>query len=336
MTKRILVTGGTGFIAGWAIIELLKRGFAVRTTIRSPDREPLVRVGVASQVKANDRLEFAIADLTRDEGWDAAVAGCDHVLHIASPLGREAPGDRDALVEPARGGALRVLRAAVSAGVERVVMTSAAATARVRGAEAVSTEAMWADPDDPLLDPYRRSKILAERAAWAFMEKDGDGTSLTTILPGAVFGPLLPGYEPGSVWVIGNLLDGKPPRLLNLGLSVVDVRDLAAAHVAALTAAEAPGERFLCTGHFLWMPEIARMLRDGLGDAGARVPAKVLPDWLVGPLSLFMPQLRMFRHDIGQRRDADNGKARRALGFDPRPAQETLIDCAHSLLDSEG
>jgi dihydroflavonol-4-reductase len=331
MTKRILVTGGTGFIAGWAIVELLRQGYVVRTTIRSQVSEAKVRAGVASQVEANDQLDFAIADLTRDEGWDAAVAGCDHVLHIASPLGREAPTNRDALVEPARGGALRVLRAAVAAGAGRVVMTSAAATARVRGSDAVSTEAMWADPDDPLLDPYRRSKILAERAVWAFMAEAGGRTSLTTILPGAVFGPLLQSYEPGSVWVIGNLLGGKPPRLLNLGLSVVDVRDLAAAHVAALTTPDAPGERFLCTGHFLWMPEIARMLRDGLGDAGARVPTKVLPDWLVGPLSLFMPQLRMLRHDLGQRRDADSSQARRVLGFDPRSPQAILVECARSL-----
>jgi nucleoside-diphosphate-sugar epimerase len=331
MDETVLVTGGTGFIAGWAIVELLRQGYAVRTTVRTPSREAAVRAGIASQVDPGDRLSFVMTDLMRDEGWEAAAAECRHVLHIASPLGREAPKDRDALIEPARGGALRVLRAAVAAGAERVVMTSAAATARERGSAAASTEAVWADPDDPLLDPYRRSKIVAERAAWEFIGQASGGTSLTTILPGGVFGPLLPGGEPGSVWVVKNLLEGKPPRLLNLGLSIVDVRDLAAAHVTALTAPEAPGERFLCTGHFLWMPEIAAMLREGLGAEGAQVPNKVLPDWLVAPLSLFMPALRMFRHDIGQRRDADNGKARRVLGFHSRPPQETLVDCARSL-----
>jgi nucleoside-diphosphate-sugar epimerase len=128
------------------------------------------------------------------------------------------------------------------------------------------------------------------------------------------------------------MLAGKPPRLLNLGLSIVDVRDLASAHVAALTAPQAPGERFLCTGHFLWMVDIARILRDGLGADGARVPNKALPDYLVYLLSLFMPQLRMFRHDIGQRRHADNSKARAILGFDTRQPSETPIDCARSLL----
>ena len=334
MTKTVLVTGGTGFIAGWAMIALLDQGYRVRTTIRRAASELGLRAAIASRTDAGDRLSFAIADLTEDAGWDVAMAGCDHVLHIASPLGREAPTDRDALVEPARGGALRVLRAAVAAGVDRVVMTSAAATARARGSDAISTEAVWADPEDPLLDPYRRSKILAERAAWDFIAQAGGRTSLTTILPGAVFGPLLPGGTPGSVWVIGNLLDGKPPRLINLGFSVVDVRDLAAAHVAALTAAGAPGERFLCTGHFLWMPEIAAILRDGLGADGAKVPAKVLPDPLVRLLALFMPQLRMFLADLGQRREVNTAKARALLGFAPRPARETILDCAESLLVS--
>ncbi|WP_213807457.1 NAD-dependent epimerase/dehydratase family protein [Granulicella sp. dw_53] len=332
MTK-VLVTGGTGFIAGWTIVSLLNEGYEVRTTIRDARRESGLRAAVASQTGATDRLSFAVADLTSDDGWDRAGAACKHVLHIASPLGRDAPRDRDALVEPARGGALRVLKAAVAAGVERVVMTSAAATARKRGSSAVSNETIWADPEDPLLDPYRRSKILAERAAWDFMEKTHGRTTLTTILPGAVFGPPLAKGTQGSVWILGNLLDGKPPRLLNLGLSVVDVRDLAAAHVAALTAPEAPGQRFLCTGHLLWMPEIARILHDGLGPAGSKVPTKVIPDYLVYPLSLFMPKLRMFRHDVGQRRDVDNSKARQVLGFQPRPAADTLLDCAHRLLE---
>lgn len=329
---KVLVTGGSGFIAGWAIVELLRRGYAVRATLRSTAREASVRRGIESQVATEGRLEFAFADLTLDDGWDAAAAGCDHVLHIASPLGRDAPEGRDALVEAALGGTLRVLKAAVAAGAERVVMTSAAATARERGSNARSTEAIWAAPDDPLLDPYRRSKILAERAAWDFIDEARGSTGLTTILPGAVFGPILPGGEQVSVWVVRNLLEGRAPRLLNLGLSIVDVRDLAGAHVAALAAPVAPGERFLCTGHFLWMPEIAKLLRDGLGADGARVPTRMLPDWLVWPLSLAIPQLRMFRSDIGQRRDADNGKAEAVLGFAPRPPSETLLDCARSLL----
>jgi dihydroflavonol-4-reductase len=209
-------------------------------------------------------------------------------------------------------------------------MTSAAATARRRGV-AVSDESVWADPEDPLLDPYRRSKILAERAAWDFIAQADGHTTLTTILPGAVFGPVLPGGDPASVWVIGGLLAGRPPRLLDLGLSVVDVRDLAEAHVAALTAPGAPGERFLATGHFLWMKEIAGILRAGLGKRGAKVPTRVMPNFAVGLLAIFVPQLRMFKVDLGQRRDVDTSKAQQILGFAPRPAEATLIECAQSL-----
>jgi len=332
MGKTVLVTGGTGFVAGWCIVELLRQGYSVRATIRNPARRDLVHRAVSSQIVPGDRLTFAVADLTANDGWEAAMAGCEHVLHIASPLGREAPKDRDALLAAAHDGTLRVLKAAVAAGVQRIVMTSAAATARQRGSQGVSNETIWADPDDPRLDPYRRSKILAERAAWNHMAGVSGPSSLTTILPGAVFGPLLPATEPGSVWVIGNLLQGRPPRLINLGLSVVDVRDLAAAHVAALTAPAAPGKRFLVTGTFLWMAEIASILRNGLGDAADKVPQRVLPNALVRLLALWMPQLRMFRHDLGQRRDVDNSKAKRVLGLVPRPVEETLLDCARSIL----
>lgn len=330
MTKQVLVTGGTGFVASWTIVELLRRGYSVRTTLRDLSKADQVRASIGSQLPIGDRLTFVAADLTKDAGWDDAVRGCDFVLHVASPISRQPKTDEE-MYEAAKGGAVRVLKAASDVGVKRVVMTSAAATARVRGSHATSNESIWADANDPLLDRYRRSKILAERAAWEFIETSGGSTALTTILPGAVFGPLLPGGEESSVWVIKQLLAGKPPRLLNMGLSVVDVRDLAAAHVEALTAPDAPGQRFLCTGHFLWMPDIAKTLREGLGREGRKVPSKVLPDWLVGPMSLFLPQLRAFRHDVGQKRDADNGKARAKLKFDPRPSKDTILDCARSL-----
>ena len=332
MPKTVLVTGGTGFIAGWCIVELLRQGYAVRATLRDPASAEKVRSAIATQIDPGDRLSFAAADLTADAGWDAAMAGCDHVLHVASPLGRDAPRDRDALVAPARDGTLRVLRAAVAAGVDRVVMTSAAATARPpRGSSRVSDETVWADPEDSLLDPYRRSKILAERAAWDFMAESGGATSLTTILPGAVFGPVLANGDPASVWVVGNMLQGRPARLPNLGLAIVDARDLARLHVAALAADEAPGTRFLAAGDFLWMPEIAAILRARLGARAAKVPSRSFPNWMFRLVALFQPQLRMFVGDLGQNRETDTSRARRLLGFAPRPVEQTLVDCAESL-----
>jgi dihydroflavonol-4-reductase len=336
MAETVLVTGGSGFVGGWCIAELLKRGYAVRTTVRSLARADGVRAACAkadgsayAEASADERLQFAVADLTADTGWDAAVAGCDFVLHVASPLGEAA--DRDAFLKPARDGTLRVLAAAVKAGVKRVVMTSAAATARVpKGSSAVSDETVWADPDDPRFDAYRRSKIVAERAAWDFMR--GKGTEFATVLPGAVFGPVLSKEAMSSVRIIGGLLRGAPPRLPRLGFWIVDVRDLAGLHVRAMTAPDAAGERFIGTGDFMWFAYVAKALRDGLGPRAAKVPVREMPDLLVRAVALFNPQLRGLVPELGRRNPVTSDKARRMLGFAPRPAVETIVDCGESFL----
>jgi dihydroflavonol-4-reductase len=331
--QTVLVTGGTGFVAGWCIVELLQRGYAVRTTVRSLSKEQLVRDVVAA-AGANDRLLTCCAvDLTNDEGWDEAVAGCAYVLHVASPLGGGDSRDVNALVAPARDGTLRVLRAATSAGVKRVVMTSAAAAARPpQGSDRVSDETVWADPSDPQFDPYRRSKILAERAAWDFMAGHAGSTTFSTILPGAVFGPVLTKENPGSVQVIQRLLDGRPPGVPRIGFYIVDVRDLADLHIRAMVSPEAAGQRFIATGDFMWMKDIARTLRSALGADASKVPTRGLPDFLVRFLALFIPGLKMLTPVLGLRLCQTSEKARRVLGFSPRPSATTVVDCARSLI----
>ena len=334
MVETVLVTGGTGFVAGWCIIELLRRGYVVRTTVRSLSKETAVRTAVASAPDASDRLTFFAADLTRDEGWDAALAGCDYVLHVASPLGGDVSRDPNALVTPARDGSLRVLRAAAKAGVKRVVMTSAAAAARPpHGSDTVGDETVWADPADRQFDAYRRSKILAERAAWDFMAGNTGPTTLATILPGAVFGPLLMRENLGSVQIIDRLLQGRPAGLPRLGFWVVDVRDLADLQIRAMTAPKAAGERFIAAGDFMWMEDIAKTLRSKLGDQAVKVPTRRLPDVVVRFLSLFIPLLRSLTPSLGRKNSLTSAKARRLLGFSPRPATTTIVDCAESLLD---
>jgi nucleoside-diphosphate-sugar epimerase len=328
MTETVLVTGGNGFVGSWCVVELLRRGYAVRATLRNLGKADATRAAIAKEV-ATDRLSFVAADLMQDAGWDEAVTGADYVLHVASPLPMGAVLDREALVAPARDGALRVLRAAVRAGVRRVVMTSAAATARPPlTSNIVSNETMWADPDDPQFDAYRVSKIRAERAAWEFMRASGGSTEFATILPGAVFGPVLSSESVGSVSIIRDLFAGRPPAMPRLGFWVVDVRDLADAHIRAMTAPEASGERFIVAGRFLWMAEMAAVLRQKLG---ASTPRLVLPDWLVHLLVPFMPNLRTLAPLVGRKFEIDTGKAKRVLGISPRPAEETLVDCARSL-----
>jgi nucleoside-diphosphate-sugar epimerase len=333
MVETVLVTGGTGFVAGWCIVALLRRGYLVRTTVRSLSKQAAVRAAVASRVDPGEHLACFAADLTRDEGWDAAMAGCDYVLHVASPLGGDATRDGDALIAPARDGTLRVLRAATKAGVRRVVMTSAAAAARPpQSSDIVSDETIWGDPTDRQFDAYRRSKILAERAAWDFMAGNAGTMTLTSILPGAVFGPVLARENLGSVQIIHRLLQGRPAGIPRLGFWVVDVRDLADLHIRAMTAPEAAGQRFIAAGEFMWMQDIAATMRLKLGSQAGKVPTRRLPDVVVRFLSLFIPLLRTLTPSLGRRNSLTADKARRMLGFSPRPATTTIVDCAESLL----
>ncbi|MEZ0389323.1 MAG: SDR family oxidoreductase [Verrucomicrobium sp.] len=331
-TETVLVTGGTGFVAGWCIVELLRRGYSVRTTVRNLSREAAIRAATESTGISSDRLQFFVADLLEDEGWDRAVTGCDYVLHVASPLGGVSSDSRESLVAPARDGTLRVLRAAVEAKVRRVVMTSAAATARPSLDSAqVSDETLWADPADPQFDAYRVSKILAERAAWDFMRSLGNTTEFVAILPGAVFGPVLTPENLGSVQIIHSLLQGRPAFLPRLGFWIVDVRDLADLHIRAMTSPHAAGQRFLAAGEFLWMQEIAQILRARLGRLALKTPIRQLPTFVVKLLLPFMPQFRALAPLLGRKFLLTTEKARRTLGFSPRPAADTLHDCATSL-----
>ena len=325
----VLVTGGTGFVAGWCIAALLENGDRVRTTVRDLAKADGIR---ALFPDAGDRLEFVTADLTVDDGWADTVRGCDGVLHVASPMGsgRE-PADPDELIVPAREGALRVLRAAVAAGVPRVVMTSSGAAATPPpGALGEFDEKLWTNPDQPGLDTYRRSKAIAERAAWDYIATTDGMTSLTTILPGAIFGPPLGAQSAdGSVEVIARMLRGMPgvPRI---GLQVVDVRDVASLHVLALSSPEARGRRFIAVGGFLWMQEVGALLRT-LGPAGRRAPLRELPDWLVRVMARVQPPLRALVPMLGRRYTYSTAAAR-SLGWEPRDAETTVLDTARSII----
>jgi len=329
--KTVLVTGGSGFLGGWCVAELLRRGHRVRTTVRDLSREAEVRTAVGSQVSAEERLEVCAADLREDGGWPAAVEGCSHVLHVASPFPPVQPKDPDELIVPAREGTLRVLRAALDAGVERVVVTSsvAAVAGAARRGSGPLTEEDWTDPEKPGLSPYVRSKTIAERAAWDFMgEADATGR-LAVVNPGAILGPLL-GDDSFSLQAIERLLKGMPgiPRI---GFSFVDVRDVADLHLRAMTAPEAAGERFIAAGPFLWMSEVAEVLRGRLGEAAAKVPKRNLPDLLVRAAGIFDPGIRSITGQLGTRIAYSSEKAENQLGWAQRPPEEMIVDTGRSL-----
>jgi nucleoside-diphosphate-sugar epimerase len=336
-TKTVLVTGGSGFLGGWCLAELLRRGHRVRTSVRDLSREAEIRAGLAPEVgDPRDRLSVHAADLRSDDGWEEAVRGCDYVLHIASPFPPVQPKDADELIVPAREGTLRVLRASLDAGVDRIVVTSSVAAVRNSSGRVNGplTEEDWTDPDDLRLTPYTRSKTIAERAAWDLVRERGETERLAVVNPGAILGPLLGGGRSFSLELIERLLRGMPgtPRL---GFNVVDVRDVASLHVDAMTAAAAGGERFIAVAQFLWMAEIAAILRDRLGDAAAKVPKRTVPNFAVRAIGLFDPSVRSIVGDLGKKVELSSEKARSRLGWSPRPVEETIVECGRSLTEHE-
>jgi dihydroflavonol-4-reductase len=330
----VLVTGGTGFLGGWCVASLLERGHDVRTTVRDVAREQAVRDAVgAAGVDPDGRLAVVAADLNADTGWGEAVEGCRYVLHVASPFPPVQPKDPDELIVPARDGALRVLRAALDAGVERVVMTSSIAavrSGRTSSESAPYTEGDWTDGDDASRTPYVRSKTLAEQAAWQHVRAAGAEDRLAAINPGAIIGPALNDDHSYSLQAIQRLLDGMPAAP-KLGFSFVDVRDVADLHIRALTNDAAAGERFIATDEFLWMGQVAAILRERLGDAASKVPTRVAPNLLIRAMALFDGGVRSVVSDLGKRSWFSSEKARTQLGWTPRPVEDSIEDCARSL-----
>ncbi|RXH57914.1 SDR family oxidoreductase [Granulicella sibirica] len=335
MNKTVLVTGGTGFVAGWCVVKLLEQGYTVRTTVRNPQKESLVRSSVSRIVNANERLSVYCADLTSDDGWDEAMKGCDYVLHVASPMSSKSKNPDD-LIIPAKEGTLRVLRTAAKAVVSRVVFTSSCAAAKppLAGPDSDNDESLWTNLNDANLDTYRRSKIRAERSAWDFMKTCDTGMTLATVLPGAILGPVLHTESLGSVQVVSRLLTGRMPGTPRLGFNISDVRDLADLHLLAMTSPVAAGQRFIGTGDFLWMKEIAETLRHSLGEAANKVPRRSLPDLLMRLMARIDPTLRSVTPTLGRKHNHSSAKAQTLLGWKPRPGKDSVTDCAKSLISS--
>jgi dihydroflavonol-4-reductase len=327
---RVAVTGGSGFLAGWCITQLLARGHEVVATVRSPQRETGVRAAVGAT--STEPLSFRVVDMCGDDGWDDALAGCEVVLHVASPM---SGADAGTMVTDAVEGTLRVLAAADNAGVRRVVMTSACAAATPAGSQLSGTvdETCWSDADEMGLSAYRRSKTLAERAAWDFVA-GGRSFSLTTILPAAVFGPARSASAVGPLGLIGALLDGSANAIPRLGFEIVDVRDVAAAHLLAMTSAGAESQRFIVSGQLLWYGDIADILRKHLGDDAASVPSASLTDEEFRALARRSPVLANLLPLLGRDLRHSSAKARRLLGWQSRPATSTIVDSARWLLSN--
>jgi len=334
--ELVLVTGGSGFIGAHCIIQLLSSGYHVRTTVRSMKREKEVRAMVAAGgAEADSNLSLCEADLLSDSGWSEAVKGCRYVLHVASPFPLGVPKHEDELIVPAREGALRVLRAARDAGVKRIVLTSSFAAIGYGHPETGRpfTEEQWTDSDGKDIGAYVKSKTIAERAAWDFIEREGNGLELAVVNPVGVFGPVLGPDFSTSIQIIRRLLDGEMPGLPRLSFGVVDVRDVADLHLRAMIDPKAKGERFLAVaGESMTMKQMAIVLKEKIADGTSRVPTRVIPNFVVRLASLFDPALKQVTSELGKVKNASNEKAKRLLGWAPRSNEESITATAQSLI----
>jgi dihydroflavonol-4-reductase len=328
--QLVLVTGVSGYIGLHCAAELLNKGYKVRGTVRSLGKEAMVKTAVARASSRADELELVEADLLKDAGWSAAVEGCDFVLHVASPFIMSEPDDPNELIRPAVEGTKRVLKHAKRAGVKRLILTSSIVAMFSDKVSGTGTPDDWADPDQ--VGSYAKSKILAEQAAWRFIaaQTGSDAMEMVAINPGGVMGPTLTGVAAGaSTTMISDMINGKLPMIPDLNVGMVDVRDVALAHVAALTVAEAAGKRFVVAAvEPVAMMHVAKTLK----SAGyPKVSTRKAPTFLLRMMAPFNKDVKGMVSFVGRKVRCDNSKTRELLNWTPRPIEKSLLEMAESL-----
>ena len=332
--RSVLVTGATGFIAQQLILDLLERGERVRGTVRSLAKGQALKQTLAVHAARAQEIELVEADLESDAGWDAAVAGVDVIHHVASPFPLGDPKDRDDLIRPAREGTLRVLRAAKAAGVERIVLTSSCAAIAYGWGDAapeVYTESHWSKTEnEATCRAYPASKTHAERAAWDFAREHG--LALTAINPAGVYGPIRSADVRTSVDILLQIMSGQFPALPRVGVQLVDVRDVSAAHIAAMDDPASIGERYIVADAYMTMSDLADFAREAFPAYASKIPTREMPDWLVRFLALFVRDMKTIAAELGKHTVCSSEKVCKLLGRDLIPARESLKATGETLI----
>ncbi|KOP39031.1 aldehyde reductase [Flavobacterium sp. WLB] len=333
--KTVLVTGGSGFIAVHCILKLLKEGYSVKTTLRSLNRQDEVKQMLkVGGISTFENLSFIQADLSSDKNWDEAVKGCEFVLHVASPTPAIQFTHEDELINPAKDGVLRVLKASRDANVKRVVLTSAFGAVGMghKNRKKPYTEEDWTNIDSNI-HAYQKSKTIAEQTAWEFIKNEGGNLELSAVNPVGVMGPLLGADYSHSHQMIKQMLEGDIKACPKISSCYIDVRDVADLHLLAMTDPKANGERFLATtGNVLSMLDVAKILKNKLGNEADKVPTKELPNWVLKASALKKPSLKMLVTLLGQYMQASGEKAKKTLNWSPRSNEEAILATAESLL----
>jgi dihydroflavonol-4-reductase len=329
--EKVLVTGATGFIGLHCIKQLLDRGYSVNGTLRSLDRQAEVIDTLERNNTPTRHLSLFEVDLNRDSGWNSAIRDCNYVLHVASPFVLT-DEDEDFFVKPAVEGVQRALKFSKKHNVKKVILTSsfAAIHETLNDRQESFNEEDWSNPNKPGISFYAKSKTMAELAAWEFMEMENPDFSLAVINPVLVMGPSLTKDIGTSNSLVKNMINGSVPGTPKIHIGIVDVRDVASAHILAIESSGANGERIIVSEKELWVHEVAAILR----DAGFnKTPKVVFPKWLMKIVALFRKDLALMIPMIGKRRDVSSSKARELLGWKPIKAELSIIDTAQQLKD---
>ena len=329
--EKVLVTGATGYIGLHCIHQLLNQGYAVNGSVRSPERKNEIFEALKNHNTSTENLNIYTFDLNDDEGWDQGMEGCNYLLHVASPIALE-NHDEDFFVKPAVAGVKRAMKFAKKHNVKKVVLTSSvAAIYETMESKSYYDETDWSDPENPAISHYSKSKTLAERAAWEFIENENHPFELAVINPALVIGPSLSGDLGESNKAIMMVATGKMPVAVPLQFGYVDVRDVAAAHILAMQNPASNGERFALAEKDLWYKDVAQVLRS---NGFNKAPTFAVPVWLAKILAIFSKELKLTIPYLGRLRSVKNtSKAKDILGWNPRPAEESIIEIAQQIQD---
>ena len=333
-STKVLVTGANGFIGQNTVLRLLELGYSVRATVRNETHQKNTVETLAKHIDTS-RLEFALADLMKDDGWQSAMQGCDFVIHIASPYPAENPKDENELVIPARDGTLRVLQSAQVEGVKRVVMLSTigAIFDGHEGENRTFDETDWSDLGKTRLI-YHKSKTIAEHAAWDFINsaENKSKMEMVAINPSNVFGPVLDGHHHTATEWYRTIMHAEVPGVARTQIDFVDVRDLVDILTKALTVPDAAGKRFICNGTSIPLIEFADILHQNFSNRGYRIPNRILPDFGIRLIAQFIPKVKAVSGQLQWKYAFSTEQVRSVFGWQPRPYQQTIIDMAESLI----
>lgn len=331
--KKALVTGISGFVGQHCAVELLKKGYAVKGSLRSLSKTDEVINGIKKEIDPNGNLEFCKLDLMKDDGWDKAMEGCDFVLHIASPFVVKVPKDENELIKPAVEGTLRVLKAAKKAGVKRVVLTSS--TAAMQGGQhgiVKINEDSWTDLNEKTVTAYFKSKTLSEKSAWEFIKNQSGDTKLELVVinPGPIYGPTLTGNLANEAMdFFKKLIAGKVPMLPRAYSVMSDVRDVATIHVAALENEKANGKRFIVASEIPHaIQEIAQILKS---NGYSKVSTRLAPTLLLKFMAKFNAEMKGMLPFVGNTIEADVTNTKNIFNWRPRNFEKMVLDTAKSV-----